>query len=846
MIRIDELEAPWGKWQIQLELLNQLTSGCVALLFYTQEGKLQLKLHAGEQYNCTSPHQYQADKFDLIDSMSDAALATLRQGLQADGYALLCRQTIPTEKTTNPTSKHFFYSRPFSCPNGERAGVICLYGDSLSASGVQSRQLLEMCCDNIEFELGALCRRHYENTYSAVDEVQNTLSVSLQQFVDSFNEHIWLKDSAGRYVLSNLSVEKAWGKGRSDIVGKTDFELFDKHNAHSYVSTDLQAINNGKPIVVGECRSDENDDVWLETLKTPVVDAQGTLLGVTGMTRNISSQKVALEQLSLASKVLENACEGVIITDVHGRITEVNGAFFAITGYSREEVIGQNPRIFNSGRHDEAFFTELWSEIITHGKWQGEIWNRRKNGQIFPQYISISSVLNDYQKVQYYVAVFSDISAQKQREAQLNHLALYDPLTNLPNRANLTTILDQEIRLAYRNHLQLAVIFIDVDLFKHINDSFGHLVGDEVLSELAQRLTGEFGAHDMLSRIGGDEFVVLLPHLNNSDEATLVVNRLKQVFDSSFNVSTGDKLRLSASMGISIYPNDGLDSDSLLRNADAAMHRAKQQGRNSYAFYTESLTRQSLEQLKLQNALHQAIVNEAFYLVYQPKVYIANANMAGFEALLRWDDPVLGLVSPAVFIPVAEQAGLIHDIGLWVLRQACLQGMAWLNEGRDFGRIAVNVAGPQLQRRDFVDEVCAVLPQTGLPAIHLELEVTESFMMKDPEAAINDLKRLGDLGIALSIDDFGTGYSSMNYLKKLPIHKLKIDQSFVRDIPADANNTAIAKAVIALGHALNLEIIAEGVETQEQADFLLASGCDQAQGYLYSKPKLPKDLIDFF
>jgi diguanylate cyclase (GGDEF)-like protein/PAS domain S-box-containing protein len=544
--------------------------------------------------------------------------------------------------------------------------------------------------------------------------------------------------------------------------------------------------------------------------------------------------------------VFENAAEGILITDETGKIVDVGGAFTAITDYSREEVLGKNANILNSGRQPSEFYAAMWSALLGEGKWQGELWNRRKDGAIYPQFANMSAVCDAYGRVRYFVAVFSDISAQKQREAQLEHLAFHDPLTQLPNRSKLIALIDQELRHAQRQHLQLALVFIDVDMFQHINDSFGHLIGDEVLQELALRLYSKLSRDDYLARIGGDEFAVLLGGVENSDAVTLVLRGLREVFERPFSLSAGAQVRLSASMGVAMYPGDGEGSDALLRNAETAMYRSKQQGRNGYSFYTESLTRQSIEHLKLQNALHEALQTHAFHLVYQPKVDLISGATMGFEALLRWVDPVLGNVSPAVFIPVAEKTGLIHEIGLWVLRNACSQGVQWLAQGKMFGRIAVNVAGQQLQRPSFVDDVRAIVEQTGLPAVHLELEVTETFMMQDPEAAIRDLGRLRDLGIALSIDDFGTGYSSLNHLKKLPIHKLKIDQSFVRDIPVDANNTAIAMAVIALGHALNLQVIAEGVETIEQAQFLRDNQCDQAQGYLYARPQLPDALEGFF
>ncbi|UAL41454.1 EAL domain-containing protein [Shewanella inventionis] len=672
-------------------------------------------------------------------------------------------------------------------------------------------------------------------------------AVDVQAFINAFDEHIWIKDLHGIYIGCNKSVERAWRKTTDQIVGKSDFDLFDKRTADSFVEGDKLAIETGTTVVVSECEEVDLhfNKVWLETIKAPIHDDQGQPIGVIGMTRNIAKHKEAQEQLVLAANVFQNAVEGVVITDSDGNITEINQAFTDITGYSREEVMGKNPSILSSGRHPKSFFERLWNTLLVQGKWHGEIWNRRKHGAIFPQAITISAVFDKQNIIQYYVAVFADISVQKQNEEKLKNLAYFDPLTQLPNRMQFMSLVEQELSHSNRAKKQLAIIFLDIDFFKHINDSLGHVIGDEILVELAKRLSYALSDYDVLARLSGDEFVVMLPSISGTDSVTSSVDRLRSVFERPFILDNAQSVRLTASMGVAIYPSDGDDHDSLLRNADAAMHRAKLDGRNNYAFYTESMTKQAVAQLKLQTALHQAMAHDDFYLVYQPKLTLKDNTTCGFEALIRWHDPVLGDISPGEFIPLAEKIGLIWGIGLWVLKTACLQGVEWLTQGKSFERISVNVASLQLNRSDFVDQVRLILLETGLPAKHLELEVTESCMMHDPDAIIRDLKLLGAMGIALSIDDFGTGYSSLNYLKKLPIDKLKIDQSFVRDIPHDSNNTAIAKAVIALGHALNLQIIAEGVETQAQADFLRENGCDLAQGYLYSKPLLPSALEAF-
>ncbi|QYJ85501.1 EAL domain-containing protein [Shewanella mesophila] len=829
MIDIKLSQQQVKKWQESIDTLSEHFDGSILLYVLDDSEELSLQL------KCQNAS---AEDIERADS------------LVASGLNLLKPFIHFIEPTEVYTSEDGISLIPILWPQKAVYGALCLVpnkvGDSAHCDNFPGlNRLIMMGVDSIELSLNHAFK---SSRQQKIELRQSSLSpsIDLQLFIDSIKEHIWMKDIAGRYIIVNHSVERAWGRPRDQIINRTDDEIFDAMLAEAFVQGDHDSIVRGVQVTTAECQGLLTDDKqsWLETTKVPVVSDDGILEGVIGITRNITSHKAAQEQLEMAASVFENSLEGVLITDAAGRIVEVHGAFTDITGFSRDEVIGKNPRIFNSGRHSKAFFEALWHSILTQGKWHGEVWNRRKSGAIFPERLTISSMYDDDDNVRYFVAVFTDISAQKQSEQELARLVYHDPLTQLPNRMTLSAQLEQELRHAKREEAELALIFIDVDLFKHINDSFGHVAGDTVLVELAQRLAAKLGNQGTLARLGSDEFVALLSHIESSDQVSLMVSQLREVFEAPF-VFQGGAIRLTASMGIALYPGDGDNCDTLLSNADAAMHRAKTNGRNNYAFYTQSLTLESIEHLKLQSALHDAIANKAFHLVYQPKVNFTTLKCSGFEALLRWQDPSLGHISPAVFIPVAEKIGLIYEIGLWVLKNAATQGMRWLDEGKTFERISVNVAGPQLQQANFYDDVKRILNETGLPPHHLELEVTESCMMSDPKTVITLLKKLGELGLELSVDDFGTGYSSLNYLKRLPIHKLKIDQSFVRDIPSDSNNTAIAKAVIALGHALNLRVIAEGVETEEQAEFLIDAGCDEAQGYLYSKPLLAKDLESF-
>ncbi|WP_237158582.1 putative bifunctional diguanylate cyclase/phosphodiesterase [Shewanella khirikhana] len=664
----------------------------------------------------------------------------------------------------------------------------------------------------------------------------------MQSFLDAFDEHLWIKDGAGRYRFANRSTLESWGLGADELLGKGDEDIFPA-KAADFCATDAQAIAAGHPIVVAECidRDQHKGRIWLETLKAPMYDGEGRLLGVIGYTRDIARYKAAEEQLMLTSKVFENAAEGVMITNPDGIITDINGAFEKITGYQRDEVLGKTPRLLNSGRHEKDFFDNFWRSLKQQGHWHGEIWNRRKNGTLYAEQISISSVYGDDGQIRCYVAVFSDISLLKQTEAEVAQLAWHDPLTRLPNRSKLNTIMQQQLKMASHHKSRLALLLIDVDLFKHINDSFGHVIGDKVLYSLSERLGSLLDAEDTLARIGGDEFVVLT-EVNCRSDITSTLEAIQRAFDTSFSTDERGAVRLSASIGIALYPEDGKDPDTLLKNADAAMYRAKQQGRNSHAFYTEQMTQSSLKQLKLQTALREAVRHGRFYLLYQPKVDLQSRAIVGLEALCRWTDPDLGSVSPADFIPVAEAIGLMPEIGLWVLAEACRQTKAWLDAGLSPGRVAVNVSGSQLAVPGFVDDVAAVLAKYALPGTALELEITESMVLLNPEGAIDTLEKLKAMGIRLALDDFGTGYSSLSYLRKLPIDTLKIDQSFVRELPADQDSAAIAMAIIAMGEALRLSVIAEGVETEEQANLLYKLGCTEAQGYLFARPQLAFDL----
>jgi len=656
------------------------------------------------------------------------------------------------------------------------------------------------------------------------------------QAMDQLDDVVYMVDMQRHLVRANHAFYQSVGSDAEHCVGMDIADLVHP-GVNSQECTVCQA---GEAVRDTSLTMESNDrfnftgvpvEVTLKTLH----DKHGNATGILASFHDLSQVRDVKERLRLAASVFEGTADGITITDKNGNIVDVNRAFTEITGYSKSEVLGKNPRILQSGRNSESFYRDMWRTIEQVGYWNGEIWNRHKNGELIPENLTISSLVDEDGLAFQYIGVFSDISQIKRSQEKLDHLAHHDALTDLPNRLLLQERLEQAIKHAQRNRKQLAVIFVDLDHFKLINDSFGHPVGDLVLKEVAEYLQSTMREGDTVARIGGDEFVLLLEDIGQAETVGVVARKILEVFQRPVKLEERE-ININASLGICIYPRDGTSPEELMSNADAAMYRAKDQGRNNFQFYTEELTRNAIQRVMMENDLRHAIARDELRVLYQPQLNLGDGSFIGMEALVRWQHPDLGMVSPASFIPLAEETGLIHSVGEWVLRTACIQGKTWLDRGINFGRISVNVAGPQIQRGGLPNIVAKVLVETGMPATHLELEVTEGFIMRQAEFAIDQLQALRDQGVSLAIDDFGTGYSSLSYLKLLPIDKLKIDQSFIRDIPHDENDKAISNAVIALGNSLGLTVIAEGVETKEQAAFLKQAGCAEVQGYLYSRP----------
>lgn len=549
-----------------------------------------------------------------------------------------------------------------------------------------------------------------------------------------------------------------------------------------------------------------------------------------------AAQLAAERQLRLYATVFTNATEGMTITDDKSRIVAVNPAFSAISGYSAEEVVGRTPALLNSGQQGEDFYHTMWRELLDHGNWQGEIWNRRKDGSIYPEWLSIAAVRDDKGATTHYIGIFIDISERKQSEARIHHMAHHDVLTGLPNRLLLEDRVNQAMLKSKRSSKPMGLVFVDLDRFKNINDTLGHEIGDQLLMQAAQRGLSVLRDTDTLSRQGGDEFVIVLPELEQRQDAMHATRKFLAALTQPYLLA-GHELTVTGSAGIALYPDDGQTVSELLRKADAAMYRAKEEGRNTYRFFSAEIATASLGELLLENDLYGALDRGELLMHYQPKVDAVSGQLVGIEALMRWQHPTYGMVPPGTFIPMAETNGLIHTIGEWAIRAVCAQQRAWLDAGLVAVPVAVNISAQQFAQQDLPQIVAGALAESALPTAQLlELELTESLLMRNAGRAAEVLDTLRRLGIKVAIDDFGTGYSSLSYLKQFPVQALKIDRSFVCEIDENGESVKLASAIIAMAHELDLVVIAEGVEEVCQRDYLRRHGCDQFQGYLFGKP----------
>lgn len=582
-----------------------------------------------------------------------------------------------------------------------------------------------------------------------------------------------------------------------------------------------------------------DSSVWIAMTAAPSLNDNGLILGGIAIAQDITQRRHSDDELRIAAIAFESQ-EGMLITDANGAILRVNSAFTGITGYSAEEIIGRNPSLLSSGRQSSAFYTAMWEHIISTGSWEGEIWNRRKNGEIYPEYLAITAVKDTSGIVTNYVSTFNDITASRAAADEIKHLAFYDPLTGLPNRRLLMDRLKQALAFSARNDRQGALLFIDLDNFKTLNDTLGHEIGDLLLQKVATRLTACVREGDTVARLGGDEFVVMLEDLNEqaqnaAAQTETIGEKILAALNQPCQLATHE-YHNTASIGATLFNGHQKSTDELMKQADIAMYQSKKAGRNTLRFFDPKMQDNINSRVALESQLHKALEYRQFQLYYQIQMD-SSRRPVGAEALIRWIHPEHGVVSPAEFIPLAEETGVILPIGKWVLETACAQLKAWQENAltRDFV-LAVNVSARQFRQSDFVAQVQAVVQHHDINPKLLKLELTESLLLENIEDTIATMNTLKEFGVQFSLDDFGTGYSSLQYLKRLPLDQLKIDRSFISDIATDSSDKAIVRTIISMAHSLGLDVIAEGVETEEQLLLLLSKECTHNQGYLFGKP----------
>ena len=639
---------------------------------------------------------------------------------------------------------------------------------------------------------------------------------------------------SGLLVDANVEAELLFGRPHEELVGMQQLRLYPGDKAGHYRELFSRHVRNHCDEVEGvEIVTADGETIDAEVSGNMVETADGQRL-VQLVFRDIRQHKRDEMELLRAARVFESSQQGIMLTDTDFNIVKVNPAFVAMSGYSAEEAIGQSTQLLTSGRHSPEFFAAIRAAVARDDKWEGELWIRRKNDESFPIWLTLNVHRDAANTLQNYVYIATDISERLAAQEHIRQLAYFDALTQLPNRRLLQDRAEQTLASAEREERQVALLFVDLDHFKTINDSLGHSAGDELLTEIARRLLGCVRRMDTVARLGGDEFVVLLAD-TTLEGAVEVARKVLEVVSQRCWIDAHE-LGVTPSLGISMYPQDGQNFETLLKHADTAMYRAKDAGRNTYQFFASEMNVAALERLVLENSLRQGLERGEFVLHYQPQIDVVSGRIVGAEALVRWNHPQIGMVQPAKFIPVAEASGLIVHIGEWVLREACRQNCLWQQAGLPPISVAVNISAVQFRGGQLEETVRGILVETGLAAECLELELTEGIVMGGANETVDTLLRLSAMGITLSIDDFGTGYSSLSYLKRFPIDKLKIDQSFVRAIVSDPDDWAIACAVISLGHSLRLRVIAEGVERAEQLEMLRSQGCDEVQGYHFSVP----------
>ncbi len=670
---------------------------------------------------------------------------------------------------------------------------------------------------------------------SRLEQLRRDNEATLRTLLDNLPYQIWLKDSEGRFLAVNEEFARTYGGMKiPDIVGKTDMDILPPEIAAQYRTEEQEIMNSGTQKYVEKVVVENGQEEWQEVLRTPILGDYGQVLGITGLSRDITERKRAEEALKLSASIYQSSSEAIMVTDENNDIVDVNPAFSLITGYSREEALGKNPRMLQSGRQDREFYHQMWKTLLGEGHWNGEIWNRRKSGELYAQWVNLSLIRHPDGKIYRHIAQFSDITDRKLKDDLIWQQANFDTLTKLPNRRLFQDRMSQEIKKAHRVGHPVALLFIDLDRFKEINDTLGHAEGDQLLAEASLRILGCVRETDTVARMGGDEFTVILPEFGSTTHVERIAQNIIHQLGSPFSLSGGEIGYVSASVGIALYPNDAANMEQLLKHADQAMYVAKAEGRNRFSYFTKSMQQEALEKMVIGNDLRLALAQNQLEVYYQPIVEATSGRIVKAEALLRWHHPHRGMVSPEIFIPLAEESGLIEEIGDWVFREAATSAERWRRKFGNLIAVSVNKSPAQFAGKNDKDNWLDMLATLGLPGNSITVEITEGLLLNESPVVQQRLLEFRNNGIEISIDDFGTGYSALSYLKRFNIDYLKIDRSFIRDLTDDESDKALTEAIIVMARKLGIRTIAEGVETAEQRDLLLAFGCDYLQGSLFS------------
>ncbi|MES1982141.1 MAG: EAL domain-containing protein [Pseudomonadota bacterium] len=794
---------------------------------------------------------------EYLDNIVIATSAGTAEGCGPAGIAF---------RENRPVSVNHFGSNPVSAPWHDRAArhgfdavasfpirragepyaVLSVYSDQSDTFDPESFNLLDEMSHDISYALDSLDREQQRrDTLERLRQSEERWSYALEggaYCVWDWNVHTGM-----------VSLSKA-GKG---MFGFSEDEIGDEMSGwaarvhtedRARVRADFVEFLCGRtPMLASEYRLRCKDESWKWVYATGAIAGRasgGRVQRVIGTYADITARKQLEEELLLASSVLQHSSEGMMVTDENNLIIAINPACSRITGYSFAEVRGKNPRIFQSGRHPPEFYQAMWNELTHTGQWRGELWDQRKDGEIYAKWLAINTICNSDGSVHRYVALFSDVTARKKSDELIWKQANFDILTGLPNRNMFRDRLEQDVKKSERGGTALALLLIDLDQFKEVNDTLGHGTGDILLQETAQRINACVREADTVARLGGDEFTVTLSELADVSHAEHIAQKIIDRLAEPFDLGSGG-VYVSASIGITLYPNDATEIDVLIQNADQAMYVAKGKGRNCYSYFTYELQQAAQTRLRLSHDLRMALERDEFVLHYQPQVNILTGLVSGVEALVRWQHPQQGLLPPDMFIPIAEDNGLILPLGEWVMLTACRQLRLWLDQGLGDIQMAVNLSARQFRNKGLSGSISGLLLNAGLEPASLELEITESLAMDNPLESANTVALLRGIGVKLSIDDFGTGHSYLDYLKKFPVSRLKLDRSFIINIETDPNDAIIVAATITLAHNLGLDVVAEGVETEQHVAYLTRLNCDIIQGYYYCKP-MPADLVEVY